>query len=306
VAVLQEVRPDRLEVSDRTTLRSLGWWARQAGVPAVMWAHERVDGVLDAWLPGPWPTRTMADGWNRATARRFDRIICSTRYAQQEFDRIGWLRTAHVPLGVDLPTFRPDRYSAARRAELLGPGLDVLLVMCSRLSKEKDPAMAFDTLAALRARGVRGRLVVMGSGPMADKLAQRAKRMPVTMLGHVADRDAVADVLAAADVAIAPGPIETFGLAALEALASGTPVVASGRSALREIVVGGAGSAADGGPEAFADAVQAVLARPESARRTAARVRAEQFPWSRTVALMLAVHGLDPASAGSTVSGSGR
>jgi alpha-1,6-mannosyltransferase len=198
-----------------------------------------------------------------------------------------------VPLGVDLETFDPGRYDESVRRPLLGPGLDVLLVLCSRLSKEKRPETAFDTLVELRRRGVRARLVVMGSGPMQEQLARRARRLPVTMLGHVQDRHRVSQVLACADVVLAPGPIETFGLAALEALASGTPVVASASSAVGEIVLGGASFAVPDRAAAFADGVEECLAQPEVLRRAVARVRAEQFPWSRTIEAMLSVHGVE-------------
>ncbi len=294
--VLDSVAPDRLEVSDRSSLRALGWWARACGIPAVMWAHERVDGVLDAHLPGRWPVRRMADSWNASTAARFDRVVCSTHYAQEEFDRIRHTAVSHVPLGVDLLTFSPESYDAGLRAELAGDA-DVLLVMCSRLSKEKQPWVAFDTLEELVRRGVNARLVVMGAGPMRDRLVSRSRHLPVSMLGHVQGRERVAGVLACADVVIAPGPIETFGLAALEALACGTPVVASRRSALREIVVDKAGIAVDGGTEQFADAVQTLLSTPAERRRRGARERAEEFPWSRTVRRMLEVHGIDTRTA---------
>ena len=65
--------------------------------------------------------------------------------------------------------------------------------------------------------------------------------------------------LGAADVVLAPGPVETFGLAALEALACGTPVVVSGSGALPE-VIGGAGVTVTG--EDFAGGVLSVLERP--------------------------------------------
>jgi alpha-1,6-mannosyltransferase len=293
--VLDEVRPDRLEVSDRSSLRGIGWWARASGVPALMWAHERVDGVLRSFLPGPWPVRTMADSWNAATAARFDRVVCSTAFAREEFDRIGWTDVEQVPLGVDLEQFGADRHDAALRSELLGSD-EVLLVLCSRLSKEKEPGRALGVVEELRRRGVRARLVVAGSGPLAEKLEAQARQraLPVTFLGHVAERDRLAVLLASADVVLAPGPIETFGLAALEALASATPVVASRSSALREIVVDGAGLLAADVDLAFADAVQEVLAEPEVVRRAAARRRAECFPWSATVHAMLRVHALAP------------
>ena len=50
--LLETLAPDRLEVSDRTTLAGLGDWAREAGIPSLMMLHERVDGVLRSWLPG--------------------------------------------------------------------------------------------------------------------------------------------------------------------------------------------------------------------------------------------------------------
>ena len=59
-----------------------------------------------------------------------------------------------------------------------------------------------------------------------------AKDVPVTFLGFVTDRELFAQLLATADAVVAPGPIETFGLAALEALASGTPAVVNAASAL--------------------------------------------------------------------------
>ncbi len=89
-------------------------------------------------------------------------------------------------------------------------------------------------------------------------------------------------------MAIAPGPAETFGLAALEALACGTPVVVSAESALPE-VAGDAGASVAG--EDLAAGVRAVLARPERARRAAARARAERYDWAEAVRGFLAVHG---------------
>ncbi|MDX6363947.1 MAG: alpha,6-mannosyltransferase, partial [Streptomyces sp.] len=47
--LLESLAPDRLAVSDRTTLRWTGAWARRARVPAVMVSHETADGVLRTW-----------------------------------------------------------------------------------------------------------------------------------------------------------------------------------------------------------------------------------------------------------------
>ncbi|MFE2559326.1 glycosyltransferase [Streptomyces sp. NPDC059352] len=293
--LLDELAPDRIEVSDRTTLRWTGEWARRARVPSVMVSHETADGVLRTWGVPPGLAARAADRLNRRTAWAFARIVCTTEWAEREFVRIGARNVVRAPLGVDLDRCRPGRRSTVLRARY-ADGERVLLVLCSRLSVEKRPGTALDALVELRDAGVRAALVVAGDGPLRGALERRARerRLPVRFLGHVADREALADLQAAADVCLAPGPAETFGLSALEALACGTPVVVSASSALPE-VVGTAGAVATDTPEGFADAVRGVLAAPETCRRAAARARAEGFAWDRSVTAFLRAHDALPS-----------
>ena len=288
--VLEILEPDRLEVSDRTTLRWTGEWARRRRIPSVMVSHETADGVLRTWGLSESLAGRTADQLNRRTAWAYSRIVCTTEWAEREFVRIGARNVVRAPLGVDLRRCRPGRRSTALRAKYAA-GAEVLLLLCSRLSVEKRPGMALDTLAELRRRGVRASLVVAGDGPLRIALTRRARaeRLPAVFLGYVGDREAVADLQASADLCLAPGPAETFGLSALEALACGTPVVASASSAL-PVVVGDAGAAAVDTPEDFADAVEKLLARPEPDRREAARARAELFDWQRSVDAFLSAH----------------
>jgi alpha-1,6-mannosyltransferase len=292
--VLESIEPDRIEVSDRTTLRWTGEWARRHRIPSVMVSHETADGVLRTWGLSESLAGRTADRLNRHTAWAYSRIVCTTEWAEREFVRIGARNVVRAPLGVDLVGCRPGRRSKVLRATYAA-GAEVLLLLCSRLSVEKRPGMALDALAELRERGVRASLVVAGDGPLRAALTRRARaeRLPAVFLGYVGDREVVADLQAAADLCLAPGPAETFGLSALEALACGTPVVASASSALPE-VVGDAGAAALDTPEDFADAVQMLLARPENDRREAARARAELFDWQRSVDAFLAAHEAPP------------
>ncbi|NTV38544.1 MAG: glycosyltransferase family 1 protein [Demequinaceae bacterium] len=289
--ILADFAPDVLEVSDRTTLRSLGSWAVKRGIPSAFFAHERADGILDANLPA-WLLRlvsieAMADWHNRGTHKRFTTVVCTTEYARAEFTRAG-LAAVKVPLGVDLDRFHPRNASSDARASVATED-ETLLLMASRLSTEKRPELAIDAVRVLRDRGERVRLVSAGTGNVAQQMRDRAQGLPVTFLGFVTDRGYFAQLLASADVVVAPGPIETFGLAALEALASGTPAVVNAASALPEVVAE-AGVAAAGTAESFADAIQAILARDPRERRLAARERAETMPWSATVDLMLDLH----------------
>jgi len=230
-----------------------------------MVSHEGADGVLGTWgLPAP-AARRAADGLNRRTARAYSRVVCTTAWAAAEFERIGARNVVRAPLGVDLDTWHPRFREPELRARY-GHGAAVLLVLCSRLSPEKRPETSLRTLAQLRGSGVDAALVVAGEGPLRARLTDRARadRLPVTFLGHVAARPDLAALLATADVVLAPGPVETFGLAALEALACGTPVVVSARSALPGLI-GDAGAAADT-PAEYAGAVQRLLAAPVAAR----------------------------------------
>ena len=289
-ATLRELRPDRVEVSDRTTLRWVGRWARRRDVPSMMVSHESLDGLLR--LFGPASGRRIADFLNGRTAADYDRIVCTTRWAAAEFERIGAANVTRVPLGVDLERFSPGLRDATMRARWARPD-DVLLLHCGRLSAEKRPRRSIEALAGLRMAGVPAVLVVAGAGPLLPALrAEAAEReLPVRFLGYLGDPAELAALLATADVVIAPGPVETFGLAALEALASGTPVVASAESALSE-VIGSAGLAAPGEGADYGKAVLELMSRPVDARRAAAREQAERFPWSAAVTGFLAAHAV--------------
>lgn len=322
--LLDKLAPDRLEVHDRTTLRGLGRWASNRGVPSLVVSHERLDRWLEQWLPNRFSLTAAADRYNSALATQFDVVVCTTAWAAAEFERLSTPHLVRVPLGVDLDGLHPQNADAVWRVQQLR-GAEHLLVMVSRLSREKRPALALDTVAELVRRGLSVHLVVAGSGPQLPGLQRQVDAwrfwpkppgsgLPVSFVGYLSEREHIARLLASADLLLAPGPVETFGLAALEALASGTTAIVNRASALPEVigesaapgtagggaaVWGAAGRSAAGRPEAFADAVEAELAIPAHRRQSAARTRAEQFPWSATVSGFLHAHDLPtPASAG--------
>ncbi len=280
--LLDERPPDVLEVSDKISLLWLARWSRRRGVPLVLFSHERLDAILYSRVPRWFPLRAAADTVNRRLARRADQVIVTSAFSGDEFERIGACDVRRVPLGVDLDTFRPAPPSA--------PAGDrpVRLVTVTRLSREKRPERAIDGLRALCEQGVPAELVVIGDGPERERLRRRSRGLPVDFLGHVTDRNALAARVAGADVALFPSPAETFGLATLEALACGTPVVVPSYGAARELLDGpDSGRVYDGTPAGMAEAVRALHSVPEHRRRAAARTAAERYPWTETVAALL-------------------
>jgi alpha-1,6-mannosyltransferase len=224
LTLLDSLNPDVVEVSDKLTLVAAARWARQRGVPCTLLSHERIDAILRRRVPSFIPLGRSADAWNARLVRRFDAVICPSRFAWLEFERIGAANATVVPWGVDLETFSPASFRrhvpSLRRAA-------VELICVGRLSKEKEPELSVDVAAELQRRGVDVHLTMVGAGPMSGALERRARMSPVTFTGHLHARRDVAGLLVAADVTLAPCRAESFGLAILESLACGTPVVTS-------------------------------------------------------------------------------
>lgn len=284
--LLDRLRPDAVEVDDRLLLGPVSGWARARGVPVLLFAHERLDAALRDRVPPGTPLVAAADLVNRRLARQADRVLVGSEFAAAEFRRVGAPALDVVRLGVDLDAFRPNgvpRPHADRTVQL---------ALVSRLSTEKRPELALAALRVLRGRGVPAALLVLGDGPLRARLERQAAGLPVRFLGHVADRRCLPHLLGSADVTLAPAPMETFGLAVLESLACGTPVVVPAAGAARELIgPAGSGVVTSGTAFGLADGVQELLDVPAPYRRDAARQRAEEFPWSATVAALLAAHG---------------
>ena len=307
--LLDELRPDVVEVSDKTTMTTAAGWARRRGARAVLFSHERLDAILSPRLRRAQQGGRLAgttDRWTRSLARRFDTVVVTSRFAEEEFVRAGALvlgRVVRIPLGVDLATFVPSSVArpatagpwsptttlASSRASAVRPGV-ARLVHAGRLSRDKEPELLVATLRELVARGRSVHLDIFGDGPQRRELERAAAGLPVTFHGHVGGRAELALRLAAADVALTLCPGETFGLAVLEAMACGTPVVTARTGGAGELVAPDAGLAVTPRAAAYADGVEVLLARPRALRVAAARARAEQYPWARTVSALLEVH----------------
>ena len=292
--LLEFLNPDRVEVSDRFTLLKVGRWAKQHKVASLVFSHETLNGLVKKYVPLiPVSIRNRFVNWhNRKLAASFDTVIATTDFAAAEFVRIKTTNLRKVALGVDLIGFNPENRDHKLRKELL-KGAEYLLVHCGRMSPEKEPARSVQAVSELVKAGVNVRLIIVGGGPLWNKIRKQSLGLPIEMLGYVASREKVAGYLAAADIAIAPGPLETFCLSALESLASGTPVVASKSSAVGEILninsIRPAGAVASDNGAEFAIAIRQLLNKGRL--RKVAREQAEKFSWANTVDAMLDVHG---------------
>ncbi len=280
---LEDFAPTSVEVSDKWTLAGIGPWARRHRAGSILFSHERLDDMASDFLR--LPVRPLVHLRNRALARDFDRVVVTTRYSAGEWDGTS-ARLVTVPLGVDLDTFRPP-------AERSDPGAVIRLIHAGRMSREKYPQLAIAVAAELHRRGVPVELTVAGTGPHLAWLREQAEEGPVRFLGYVDGREELARLYGEADISLSVAPTETFGLAVLEALACGTPVVTADVGGARELVDDSCAEWGAPCAAALADAVQRLGTRlvddPHSLRQ-AARTRAELYSWDTSAARMLAVH----------------
>ncbi len=233
--------------------------ARAAGARVVA-VHHTSPALDAAGLPGPdraW--KPLLRGWFHRAYRSVDAVMS----AADPWLDCGRVATLPLRFGVD-PAFRPRR-DRPRGDHVLYAG---------RLAREKGVETLLN--AAARRPGA-WRLELVGDGPLAATLRERARRLdvPVAFHPHERDAEALARRYAGAGCVVMPGPFETFGLVGLEAAATGARVVASATAPSVRTVGALAHTFAPGDVDGLVRAIAAARAAPrdlDAAAALAARV----------------------------------
>jgi alpha-1,6-mannosyltransferase len=296
--ILERELPDVVEVSDKYSLCYLAGmvrrsWNAQARPTLIGLSCERLDDNLRAYL---WPGVRGLDCWARRYLGSiyigmFDVHIANSEYTASELRRSmrpSHERPVHVcPMGVHLPAaLMPDVRQEVRRELLrICGGQDVpLIIYAGRLSPEKHLAVLPDIAAALISRGCPAHLIIAGNGPLRSRLTARLNEVApgrAHFLGHVDDRQRLSRYVASSDVFLHPNPAEPFGIAPLEAMAAGTPLVAPSAGGVLSYATQDNAWLATPESSAFADAIRAVLANPDERLRRVrnAQLSARGFAW---------------------------
>ncbi|MGY1691332.1 glycosyltransferase family 4 protein [Geodermatophilus sp. SYSU D01105] len=240
----------------------------------------------------------------RATVRSADVVLAASGDLAENAWRQGARDVRVAPVSAP-PLPPPVRTREQVRTELgLADGRP-LVVAVGRLHPQKGYDVLLD--AAARWAGdprlpATPLVAVAGDGPLQEELARRiaAERLPVVLLGR---RSEVADLLAAADLAVLPSRWEARSLTAQEALRSGTPLVATRTGGLPELLGEGAELVPVGDAAALAEAVTGLLADPARARRLAEAGTRQAATWpdeAATARQLVAVYRelLGPPGAG--------
>jgi len=268
--IISALQPDIIEAGDPF---QLAWAAldagRGAGIPVVAFYHCDLPALAFDMFGAL--GRRGASAYARRLYRQFDLVLAPSLSAKSALDALGVTRVAHQPLGVDTAWFHPGRRDPQWRTRLGIGRDDCVLLYVGRHAPEKNLPVLRD---AVRLLGPGYVLVTIGSGPCPISGAR------VRALGHERNADKLIEAMASADIFVHAGSRETFGLAVLEALACGLPVVACARAALCELVDQNVGAALVHCTAAdFAEAINALRRGGLEAPALAARQRALRHDW---------------------------
>ena len=238
-----------------------------------------------------------------------DRIIASTEAELAQFRWIYRQETNKVEIiepGVDIAHFYPIPADEAREFVEATDDRRIILFV-GRIQPLKGLDSLLNAMALLYQRGQQDlHLMVIGGQPDADsgEVSEEMNRLKaltselelegeVTFLGRQ-DQDVLQYYYSAAEILVMPSHYESFGLVALEAMACGTPVVASETGGLVFLVKDGETGlhVPTGAPQALADKLQYLLENDSELRRLGEQAAkyARKFKWGRVADRMIEVY----------------
>lgn len=306
----------------------MGYFKRLGRPMLVHFSCERMDDNMRSFVssakPFMWFARRVMGNYNFPM---FDFHIGNSHYTAQElldsvspaenpnrseaFFNFCWryFRAARAPIaervfvnprGVNSILYTDERKSFEFRRQMLAeagfPANATVLLYAGRISPEKNVALLPDVMRLLSFDKTRDyRLLIAGDGPQKDFLKSELERKAqgkFKFLGHVTDKEKLANLYANADVFVHPNPREPFGIAPLEAMASATPVVAPNFGGILTYASNENTWLVEPNAAEFAAAIQDVFANEERAK---AKVRnaletARKYTWEASTDRLFALY----------------
>ncbi|MBP6004419.1 MAG: glycosyltransferase [Pyrinomonadaceae bacterium] len=276
---------------------------KQIGRPMLVhFSCERMDDNIGSFLfggkLGTWLARRLMGNYNFPS---FDYHIANSAYTAEEFflsvrakdnpkrsqnflnkcwrffrsPRVPIEERIHVcPRGVDVWQFYPDRRSDETRRQMIErarvPETAILLLYAGRISPEKNVGLLVEMMKELVLDTSNDyRLLVAGAGPQAEWLKSQGDKLgkdKIIQLGHV-DKDTLAGYYSNADIFVHPNPREPFGIAPLEAMASGVPTLAPNAGGILSYATNDNAWLVEPNGADFAAAVREIVGDDESRER---------------------------------------
>jgi alpha-1,6-mannosyltransferase len=300
--ILAIEKPDLVECCDKYTMvymaamLRLGWLLDDYRPAVVGLSCERMDENVAHYLS----PRPRAASFSRFYMKHFyfpmfDHHIAVSPHVAGELyaasrghgvRRGVWVR----PMGAECSLFRPSRRTPRVRhwlEALTGtPEGAVILLYVGRVVPEKNLGLLLAIMEHLeRTSPGSHHLVIAGEGSRRAAFEEECtRRIPgaVCFLGHVRNRETLADIYANSDAFLHPNPGEPFGIAPLEAMASGLPLIGPNRGGLTSYADSSNAWLLEADAGSYVQAVYSIRSNPATAtiRLRNARATAEKYEWS--------------------------
>ncbi|MBN2241626.1 MAG: glycosyltransferase [Acidobacteria bacterium] len=298
--ILREEQPDLIEICDKYTLNWMGGLFRKGFTRGIRrpvlvgLTMERMDDNVSTFIHSGSSARRFCRFYLRYHyIPMFDHHIAISHYTAEELNtamigkhrRPVWIR----PLGVDtIPSAGIPRANGFREKlvrELGLAGSPRLLLYAGRVSHEKNMPLLLDMMKEL-ARSACGNycLVIAGEGPlmpMMQKESEHGTPGRVKFLGHVNDKSYLVSLYTHCDAFVHPNPREPFGIAPLEAMGYGLPLVLPNAGGVLTYAAPDNSWIAEPDGKSFAAAVLSIFGNPELRQDKIGRARrvAENYRW---------------------------
>jgi alpha-1,6-mannosyltransferase len=265
--IIEAEAPDLIELNCQFTLPWAAFLAtRKSRVPVIGVYHFDLPACVrhitrNAGRPIASLCERAASFYVSLLYRHFTRTLILNESMAPKLRDLGVDRVETVPCGVDIATFNPSRRDLGFRQGLgIHPARKILLYV-GRLSPEKEVGLLLKAHSRISANDYV--LLVAGDGPECKKIKRyEVEHSGIKYLGHIDSPKDLARIYASSDVFIMPGRNETFGMATIEALACGLPVVGVAAGGSRALITPEVGALArPGDPEDLAAKILSVANR---------------------------------------------
>lgn len=278
---------------DSDILHCHTWYSMAAGAVGRMLYHRPLVVTAHSLEPlRPWKEEQLGSGYTLSSWLEktgfvsADRVIAVSQEMRRDILSVYPIPSERVEVvhnGID-----PDTYRYTEQRDYPDSlGLGDYLLFVGRISRQKGIFSLLDAFSQLNDLNVK--LVLCASSPdepeILSEMEERLKYQPNCIwLNEMVSKEKVIQLYSHAKAFVCPSVYEPFGIINLEAMACGTPVVASRVGGIPEVIVEGETGlmVQPGEPGPLAEAIRRILTRPEWSRELGAngRIRAErEFSW---------------------------
>jgi glycosyltransferase involved in cell wall biosynthesis len=290
---IENFDPDLIHINTEMILAEFGFfYARTHNVPVFYTFHTLWEDYAPNYFPmfPSFIVRFFVRRILKKIMRRSYRVIVPTVQIEAVAQKYMHNKnTLLLPTGIEREMFEHDETEIEdfrKRLEKLFPALKGkrILLFAGRVVREKNVGFLLNILPGILAKHPDAVLLIAGSGPDVDYYKNEAEKAGVAencvFTGYF-DRKDLAMVYSVSELFLFPSRTDTQGLVTLEAMLSGTPVVAIGVMGTLTVMNGdNGGFMVNDDPAEFTDRVLRLLGDPELRRRKAEEAKEHARHWS--------------------------